>query len=757
MAKKIAAALESTTTTLNPQDRVAAGSNHTCMIINDRIQCWGWNIYGQLGNGNNIDNHVPTKVLDASGNPITGATKVVASGVHTCALINGGVKCWGGNYSGELGDQTFDSSSKPVSALDASSVPLSNVDDIALGDNHTCALINGGVKCWGFNGSGQLGNGTITDSITPVDVLDINDFPITNVKSITSGSSHTCAILNDNTGMCWGYNSYNQLANSSANFPMGFGNFIAKYAVPILSDDFVTPLANIESLSLGNQHSCGVVSGAAKCWGRNAFFQLGNGSGMPAVIGIQQVVGLTSGISNISAKHLHTCATVSNGVQCWGSGALGNNSSSDSNVPVSVLDETLVPISGISAIVSGDSHSCVLMSDESVKCWGSNSYGELGNDDSTSSNVAMNADSWESLNGAPIHYLRQWVDGLGNFYIPDYTNSAIRKVTAFSGFISTFAGTLGVSGSAGDNGAATSATMSAPVMVTLDVANNLYIVDPVLHSVRMVDNYSSIFTIAGTPGTMGSSGDTGLATNAKLNNPLGIAVDRSKNIYIADTGNHVIRKVDTAGIITTIVGTLGVAGSSGDSGLATAAKLIAPIGVALDSSGNLFIADSNDCTIRKVDHNTGIITTVAGVHGVCGSGVFGIGIQLATNTKLNYPTSISFDSSGNLYIVDTNNHQIQKVDLNTNSFETVVGTGVSGSTGDSGLAVNAKLNYPGSVTFTKNGDMYIGDTGNHTIRKVNHSTSIISTIAGQTGLPGATGDGGAATSAKLDLPFDYAI
>ena len=311
------------------------------------------------------------------------------------------------------------------------------------------------------------------------------------------------------------------------------------------------------------------------------------------------------------------------------------------------------------------------------------------------------------------------VDSSGNLYIADSQNHRIRKVDS-SGIITTVAGT-GDGGYGGDGGLATSAMLNNPSEVAVDGSGNLYISDTRNLRIRKVDSMGTITTIAGT-GTSGYSGDGGLATSAMLNNPSGVAVDSSGNLYIADFQNLRIRKVNTSGTITTVAG-IGRSGYSGDGGLATSAMLNNPSGVAVDGSGNLYIADSGNLRIRKVD-TMGTITTVAGtgVRGYSGDG------GLGTSAMLNDPSVVAVDGSGDLYIADRLNHRIRKVD-NSGNIATVAGIGRSGHSGDGGPATAARLDYPSGVAVDGSGDLYIADRFNHRIRKVDNSGNI-ATVAG---------------------------
>ena len=338
------------------------------------------------------------------------------------------------------------------------------------------------------------------------------------------------------------------------------------------------------------------------------------------------------------------------------------------------------------------------------------------------------------------------LDGSGNLYIADTSNYRVRKVDAMTGNISTVAGT-GTGGFGGDGGAAASATLSFPYGVALDSSGNLYIADSFDNRIRRVDaTTGNISTVAGT-GTSSFSGDGGAAASATLNSPRGVALDSSGNLYIADGGNQRIRRVDAAtGNISTVAGT-GTFGPIGDGGAATSASLSSPSGVALDGSGNLYIADALDFRIRRVDATTGNISTVAGT-----GGGFGGDGGAATAARLWVPEGVALDGSGNLYIADTGNHRVRKVDTSGN-ISTTAGAGASG---DGGAAASATLSNPHGVALDGAGNLYIADRLNHRVRRVDAATGTISTAAG-TGTSGFSGDGGAAASATLNFPYGVAL
>lgn len=322
--------------------------------------------------------------------------------------------------------------------------------------------------------------------------------------------------------------------------------------------------------------------------------------------------------------------------------------------------------------------------------------------------------------------------------------------------VATVAGTrgAGLTFTSGDlaNSLATASQLYAPETVALDGAGNLYIADRGNHRIRKITRAGLFSTVAGT-GQLGSSGDGGPAINAALNQPNGIAVDGAGNLYIADTNNHRIRWVNATGTITTIAGT-GVSGFSGDGGAATQAQLNTPVGISLDNNGHLLIADANNHRIRKLNLSTGIITTIAGN----GYGFGGDGGQ-ATQAQLNFPTSVAMDQNGNLYISDTSNHQVRKVTA-AGIISRYAGTGFSGFSGDGGQANLAQFNAPGGLTVDSAGNLYVTDQGNSRVRKI-AANGIISTFAG-TGTGVINGivpndEGSAAINAALNAPAGVAL
>jgi alpha-tubulin suppressor-like RCC1 family protein len=294
--------------------QIAAGFSHTCALTaGGGVTCWGNNYDGELGDGTRTERHAPVSVLGLA----SGVAQIVAGFDHTCALtIGGGVKCWGGNYFGQLGDGTTRRRLTPVDVTGLAS----GVNQITTRREHTCALTSaGGAKCWGDNEFGAIGDGTRAERHTPVDVVGL----ASGVIQISAGESHTCAVIAAGTVKCWGYNGASQLGDDT-------------------STDRYTPvdvvgLADIVQVSAGGIHTCALtVGGGATCWGNNGFGQLGDGTTIERHHAVS-VRGMASGVGQVEASDEHTCAvTIGGGAKCWGwnyDGQLGDNTRSDRRVP----------------------------------------------------------------------------------------------------------------------------------------------------------------------------------------------------------------------------------------------------------------------------------------------------------------------------------------------------------------------------------------------------------------------------------------
>ncbi|MFN8442726.1 MAG: hypothetical protein U0175_18265 [Caldilineaceae bacterium] len=339
---------------------IAAGDAHTCALGTDGIvNCWGTNNMGELGNGKKGNTLTPVDVSGLS----SGVQALSVDAFHTCMLsTQGGIKCWGNNYSGQLGDGTTNNQQTPndVSGL------ASNVSAVTVGDGHSCALTNdGGVKCWGGNYYHQLGDGTSDKQTTPVMVSGLTS----GVRVIAARTDHSCAITTNGGLKCWGSNGNGQLGDGSTFTPF----------TPV---DVSGLSSGVKSITLGRSHTCALLdTGGVKCWGGNSSGQIGNGTTDGQATPVD-VSGLSNGVVAIAAGYFHTCALTTAGtVKCWGDnsdGQLGDNSSNSSPIPVDVSG-----LSNVVAISAGRIHTCALTNSGGVKCWGNNAHGELGDGTTT--------------------------------------------------------------------------------------------------------------------------------------------------------------------------------------------------------------------------------------------------------------------------------------------------------------------------------------------------------------------------------------
>jgi sugar lactone lactonase YvrE len=329
------------------------------------------------------------------------------------------------------------------------------------------------------------------------------------------------------------------------------------------------------------------------------------------------------------------------------------------------------------------------------------------------------------------------VDSAGNLYVADTTNDTLRKVTA-DGVVTTLAGTPDMSGSADDTGPA--ARFNRPAGVAVDGAGNVYVADAANDTLRKVTADGVVTTLAGAAGMSGSADGAGPA--ARFFDPSSVAVDGAGNVYVVDRGNHTLRKVTAAGVVTTLAGTPGMPGSADGAG--PAARFNSPTGVAVDGAGNVYVADASNYIIRKVTAD-GVVTTLAGTAGRFGS-VDGVGPA----ARFGYPMGVAADSAGNLYVTDHFSYVLRKVTAD-GVVTTLAGTGgMSGSADGKGPAV--RFNEPTSVAVDRVGNVYVADNGNHTLRKVT-PTGTTTTIAGVTGVAGII----LGTTPRLGFPQSLAI
>jgi alpha-tubulin suppressor-like RCC1 family protein len=348
---------------------ITSGELHTCALtIQGEVRCWGDNTTGQLGDGTTLTaRSSPVEVIGLAS-VVSG---VAAGTYHTCALtIAGGVKCWGGNANGQLGDGTTAQHPAPVDVIGLSG----GVEALGAGYHSNCVLLStGGVQCWGGNILGQLGDGTTTDRPTPVDVIGLSS----GVRSIAVGLQHVCALMDAGGVKCWGSNFAGQLGDGT-------------------TTDRFTPVdmkglpGGIVALAAGSASTCALTQkGGVKCWGSNSAGTLGDGTGIDRLWPVN-VSGLSSGVLAITLGHDHACALMDGGrVKCWGwnvDGQLGDGTKITRYAPVDVIGLE----GGAVALAAGIFHSCAILESGGVMCWGNNSCGSLGDGTTESSPTPVN-------------------------------------------------------------------------------------------------------------------------------------------------------------------------------------------------------------------------------------------------------------------------------------------------------------------------------------------------------------------------------
>ena len=362
---------------------IVAGYRFSCGIFSGKVQCWGDNFFGQLGNGTNTSSSSPVDVSSAAGFTNSGVTDVSARNNTACAIQSKVLYCWGHNVFGSLGNGTTTASNVPVKVSSVTGgFQNNNVDAVAVGNTHTCAIEGGVVYCWGRDADSQLGDGDgfTLERLTANKVVDGSaGFANSGVSLIASGSGHTCAIKSG-VMWCWGNGADGQLGNnmqSSSDTPK-----------KVADNAGVFTNASVTAMSLGESATCAVAGGSVFCWGFSPFGALGDGAATPVLRTVPAKVvdgtdGFTnSGVTQISSGSNHSCVLASGTAYCWGRnyfGELGNAATSDALSPVKVDDVASgFTNTGLTFIGSGSGHTCA-QNASSAYCWGENWSGGLGN------------------------------------------------------------------------------------------------------------------------------------------------------------------------------------------------------------------------------------------------------------------------------------------------------------------------------------------------------------------------------------------
>ncbi|WP_394835939.1 hypothetical protein LVJ94_03395 [Pendulispora rubella] len=362
--------------------QLSVGGDHSCVFKSNKVFCWGFNYDGQLGDGSNTYRPSPVVVETAPGAALKGAKVVALGDEHSCALLGTReARCWGSNRWGELGNGETMSSYRPVTVDRQRGAPLKEISALALGHHHSCALLDSEVRCWGDNDTMQLGDGTTVERTLPVTV-QVAGVALRGVKTLAAGGGFNCALLDSDEVRCWGSNYAGQLGN---------GTTASRSEVVTVETAPGVPLRGVKALALGMMHTCALLAtGEVHCWGYNVRGQLGDGTTVdrayPAPVKAASGTPL-KGVKAISSGEHHSCALLDNGqMRCWGynkSGQLGDATTTNRAYPVVVENSPGVALSGVTDISLGILHSCAVLNRSQVRCWGYNGAGQLGDGTTT--------------------------------------------------------------------------------------------------------------------------------------------------------------------------------------------------------------------------------------------------------------------------------------------------------------------------------------------------------------------------------------
>ena len=336
---------------------IAAGLLHTCAISEERVSCWGSNEFGQLGNGSEGGKRLAPVAVKRGTSEFAEVTALAAGWNHTCAVSSGSAYCWGSNEYGQLGDGSTTNSPSPAAVPKVSST-VGVVTAITAGTDHTCALADGVVRCWGRNNVGQLGSGS--DSLEETEPQRVEN--LDNVTALAAGAGHTCAV-SAKLVFCWGHNAAGQLGDGSK--------------IDRKLPGLVKNLDNVTAIVAGLAHTCALSNGTVHCWGKNKYGQVGDGTTTDTLVPV--LLGRLVAVTALGAGTNHTCAFSKGVVSCWGfnlHGQLGDGSTNDRSSPVAVKDGANL-LHDVTALAGGQLHTCAQLV-SAVYCWGNNTNLQLG-------------------------------------------------------------------------------------------------------------------------------------------------------------------------------------------------------------------------------------------------------------------------------------------------------------------------------------------------------------------------------------------
>jgi len=780
---------------------MAAGAYHSLILKTDgTLWTMGYNPYGQLGNGTTTDSPTPVQIA-------TGVTAIAAGYFHS-AFLKADHTLWmmGYNSGGQLGDGTTTNRPTPFQLA-------SNVVSVSASEAYTLFTKEDG-SLWGtgHNAYGQLGNGDTASTTVPVQIstgvvlapatpagltastvaaldrVHLTWQPAADAGSYevwrsTTNDSSTATLLA--TGLRWGIVEDVTAANGQTYYywikavnPAGTSAFSPSMAASTSGAPSITIQPISRTVNVGDNVTFTIVAGGTAPftyqWRKAAVDLADGGSISGATTATLTITGAQAGdagsydvvVSNSAGSATSTPATLMVGAKTtpiitWAPPAAITYgtalSSTQFNASTNIAGTFVyAPASGM--ILPAGSHTLDVVFTPTDTA----NYNSATSQQTIMVNkapVTINLTGLSATYDGAVHpvlasrevivttlagasgggstdgpgslarFASPWdvaVDSAGNIFVADQTNDTIRKMRP-DGTVSTFAGSAGLEGSI--DGTGNAARFNLPRGVTVDGSDNVYVADTFNHTIRKITPAGVVTTLAGSAGLAGSTDATGSA--ARFNNPSGVAADGAGNVYVADTNNSLIRKITAAGAVTTLAGLVGQQGSVDGTG--SAARFSGPTDVAVDETGNVYVADQSNCTIRKITP-AGEVTTVAGTPGIMGSTDGAAGSAL-----FNYPWGVAIDASGNVYVADFANNTIRKI-TSTGVVTTLAGTaGTSGAT--DGTGSTALFSSPSGVAVDGAGNVYVADETNSRIRKISGvSGAIAVTYNGSSTAPTQVGN-----------------